>query len=252
MDNEKQQRAAFYHARTVDRRREDVEFYTQLARERGGPALELACGTGRVYNEVLRAGIDVDGLDQSQASLSVLRDAVAEDRVEPTVWQTDMTDFTVDREYSITYCPFNSMQFLLSVESQLAALDCVYDALAPSGTFAFDVFVPDIQYIGQQYGTWETESVTFRDEECTYRSKSTLVDESRLEFVVEYEAIDEDGEVLFSGENQLKMFTAHDVELLARLSPFEDWSVTGDFTDEPLSDAHQVQVWRLHKRPSDA
>ncbi|HEU5074672.1 MAG TPA: class I SAM-dependent methyltransferase, partial [Polyangiaceae bacterium] len=36
----------------------DVQFYTQLARERPGAVLELGCGTGRVLLELHRAGIE--------------------------------------------------------------------------------------------------------------------------------------------------------------------------------------------------
>jgi ubiquinone/menaquinone biosynthesis C-methylase UbiE len=51
----------------------DVEFYTSLARECGGPVLELACGTGRVLLEISRLGIPCTGLDASQAMLSAFR-----------------------------------------------------------------------------------------------------------------------------------------------------------------------------------
>jgi hypothetical protein len=41
------------------------------------------------------------------------------------------------------------------------------------------------------------------------------------------------------------MLPRHEVELLARLSPFEEWNVTGDFSGEPLEDGHSTQTWTL-------
>ena len=40
-----------------------IAFYTALARETGGPVLEIACGTGRVCIPLARLGYAVTGLD---------------------------------------------------------------------------------------------------------------------------------------------------------------------------------------------
>jgi len=79
------------------------------------------------------------------------------------------------------------------------------------------VFVPEFEFICKAYGEWQTEPVTFRG--------------------VEY-------------EHRATMLPRDEVELLARLSPFADWHVTGDFSDEPLADGHTTQVWALEK-PSE-
>jgi 2-polyprenyl-3-methyl-5-hydroxy-6-metoxy-1,4-benzoquinol methylase len=41
----------------------DGAFYERLARELGGPVLELACGTGRIALVLAKAGLDVTGVD---------------------------------------------------------------------------------------------------------------------------------------------------------------------------------------------
>jgi hypothetical protein len=67
------------------------------------------------------------------------------------------------------------------------------------------------------------------------------------EFAVEMEATDADGETAFAIEHRLTMLPKHEVELLARLSPFEDWKVTGDFSGESLANGHSTQAWELRK-----
>lgn len=240
-------RAAFTHAAFQAAEMPDREFYRERADRVEGPVLEMGCGTGRIYLALLRAGLDADGFDISAAALAVLREHAAEEELEPTVWQGDMTQFTVDRAYAMVYCPFNAFQRLLTHEAQLATLDAAHEALAPGGSLVFDVFVPAFEFICDSYGEWQTETVTFRGELHERRTRATIVDEPQQSFAVETEAIGPDGERLFTDNHRATMLPRGEVELLARLSPFEEWHATGDFTDEPLADGHTTQVWTLEK-----
>ena len=51
--------------------REDIPFYVGEARRAGGPVLELGCGTGRVTVPIAEAGVEIVGLDSSEAMLEV-------------------------------------------------------------------------------------------------------------------------------------------------------------------------------------
>ncbi|MEK6572561.1 MAG: class I SAM-dependent methyltransferase, partial [Bacteroidota bacterium] len=51
--------AEFYDYVVPYRERQDVEFFVSLARESGGPVLELGCGTGRVLLPLARAGFEI-------------------------------------------------------------------------------------------------------------------------------------------------------------------------------------------------
>lgn len=239
--------AHFYdvHARESDR--DDAVFYRELATEADGPVLELACGTGRVYLDLLRCGVDADGLDRSPDALAVLRENADEDGLSPTVWQADMTDFTVDREYALVYCPLNAVQHALTVEDQLALLRCVADALAPGGRFVFDVFVPSFEVICEEYGDWETKTIRFDGEPHEFRTRTRIVDEVEQRFEVTNELRDGDGALVFEESFPLALLPEPHVELLARLSPFEDWHVDGGFDGEPIADGDEIQVWTLEK-----
>ena len=52
------------------RRRDDVRFYRTLAGERGGPVLDLGCGTGRLMIPLLRDGHAVVGVDRARPMLT--------------------------------------------------------------------------------------------------------------------------------------------------------------------------------------
>lgn len=226
---------------------EDVRFYVERAQEADGPVLELACGTGRVYLELIEAGVDADGFDLSADALDVLREKADDARLDASVWQDDLTDFSVEREYALAVCPFNALQHLLTVEDQLSALRNVHDALAPGGAFVFDVFVPDFELICESYGEWETESVEYRGQDHEFRTRASIADAVEQEFTVENELYDPDGELVFSDGHRLTMLPKREVELLARLSPFDDWDVAGGFDGSPMSSDDRTQVWTLRK-----
>lgn len=247
------ERVRFYDEQMADADRDDAAFYVDRARAAEGPALELACGTGRVYLELLRAGVDADGLDASADALARLREKAAEDGLDPNAWQADMSDFRVDREYGLVYCPFNAVQHLRTVEEQRGALRRVHDALAPGGEFVFDVFVPGFDVICGEYGEWQGRTVEYRGEDHEYRTRTRVVDEVEQEILVENElyAADDDGEDggerVFVECHRLKLLPEREVELLVRASPFEEWEVAGGFDGSPLEHGDRVQVWTLRK-----
>ena len=62
--------APFYdweNARTLGRR--DLPFWRTVARQVGGPVLELGCGTGRLSIPLARAGVPIVGIDRSEPML---------------------------------------------------------------------------------------------------------------------------------------------------------------------------------------
>jgi SAM-dependent methyltransferase len=252
--------------------REDRPFYVNLATDADGPVLELACGTGRIYLDLLRAGVDADGIDLSEDALDVLRENAAERSstsshstssrenvadagLDPSVRRGDLTSFSTDREYDLVICPFNAIQHARTVEAQRSCLQSVYDALAPGGRFAFDVFVPNFELICEGYGSWDADEVQFRGETHELRTRTRIVDEVEQEILVENELYDPDGEQVFADQNRLKLLPKRELELLARLSPFESWGVTGGFerpTPAPgghdsIDDGNGIQLWALRK-----
>ena len=237
------EQVAFYDRQVGDRG--DAAFYRDRALAADGPALELACGTGRVYLELLRAGVDADGLDASADALDRLRTNAAEAGLDPAVRQVDMAAFEADREYGLVYCPFNGLQFLRSIEAQDELFRRVHDALALGGEFVFDLFIPRFDVICEEYGEWRSESVEFRGDPHEFRTRTRIVDEVSQAFRVEDELYDADGERVFAESRRLKLLPKREVELLVRRSPFDEWTVAGGFDGSSLEHGDDVQVWTL-------
>ncbi len=127
------------------RKRDDVAFYGALARETGGPILELGCGTGRVLLPIAREGVACTGLDGSTAMLDVLRQKLRTETPPPSLRLlcAPMEDFDLGGErFALIFSAFRAFQHLATVDHQLRCLANVRRHLAPGGIFAMDVFAP--------------------------------------------------------------------------------------------------------------
>src|ERR1700693_3291004 len=124
----------------------DVAFYGNLARESGGPVLELGCGTGRVLLPIVRDGIACTGLDSSEAMLEEFRRKDPPGNLRLLAGGMESFDLAPDR-FPLIFSAFRAFQHLLTVEDQLACLAAVRRHLAPGGRFAFDVFAPKLERV---------------------------------------------------------------------------------------------------------
>ncbi len=150
----------------------DRDFYLELAREYGGPVLELGCGTGRITLPLARQGIDVTGMDASRAMLEVLRAKLADEpaAVKPRVRvvEGDFRALCLADQYPLVVIPFRPMQHMYTIDDQLAALKNARRHLAHGGILAFDVFNPRFDKLlsgaGQEHLEleWHTEDETGR------------------------------------------------------------------------------------------
>ena len=117
---------------------ETVEFLEQLAR--GGPALELAIGTGRIALPLAARGIRVDGIDFSSAMVARLRAKPGGAQIAITMG--NFADVVVKGTYRLIYLVFNTLFNLLSQDEQVRCFENVADHLTDDGCFVVETFVP--------------------------------------------------------------------------------------------------------------
>jgi SAM-dependent methyltransferase len=135
---------------------EDVDFYVQLAREAGGPIVELGVGTGRIAVPAAAAGVRVIGVDSSRGMLEVCAEAAAlagvADLVDLRVG--DLRDPPVRERVRLVICPFRAYLHLHTREERLAALRAARVLLQPGGRLVFDVFAPGEDDMAETHGRW--------------------------------------------------------------------------------------------------
>jgi SAM-dependent methyltransferase len=110
---------------------------------RGGAALELGIGTGRIALPLAQRGIRVHGIDLSEAMVARLRAKPGSERIGVSIG--DFATTTVDGSFSLAYLVFNTIMNLTSQDEQVACFRNVAAALEPEGRFAIEVVVPELQ-----------------------------------------------------------------------------------------------------------
>ena len=116
-----------------------VEALAELAGD--GPVLELAIGTGRVALPLAARGLEVHGIDASEAMVAKLREKPGGDAIPVTMG--DFADAGVEGTFSLVYVVFNTLFALESQEEQVRCFQNVAGRLADGGVFVVECFVPE-------------------------------------------------------------------------------------------------------------
>jgi SAM-dependent methyltransferase len=216
----------------------DRAFYLELARETGGPVLELGCGTGRTLIPIAEAGIDCMGLDASPAMLRVLREKAPD----VSTVQGDMRDFDLGRRFRLVTIPFRALSHLHDVEAQLACLACVRRHLEKDGTFAFDVFDPNLAMIAKGELP-ESPTATFEhDGREMRRFEVVRYDIPKQVLTVTFRFEGGPPELTGTAEVRLRWFYRYELEHLLARAGFTDLRFFGAFDRSPWGTGDETIV----------
>jgi SAM-dependent methyltransferase len=160
-----------------------VAFLEQLAR--GGQALELAIGTGRMAVPLAARGVHVDGIDLSPAMVAKLRERPGGDQLSVTIG--DFADVPVEGRYRLIYVVFNTLFNLLTQDDQIRCFENVAAHLTDDGSFLVEAYVPTFlhrlrsdQYVeAESIGVDEVRLDVLRHDPVTQRIEENHVSLSR-------------------------------------------------------------------------
>jgi SAM-dependent methyltransferase len=140
--------APFYdweNAQTVGRR--DVPFWRSLAGRQGGMTLELGCGTGRVAVPLLKAGVQLVGIDRSDAMLRRARAKIRRARLvaRGRFVRGDIRHLPFQHRpgFGLVLAPYGMLQSLTRERDLAETLSSVHGVLRRDGIFGIDL-VPDL------------------------------------------------------------------------------------------------------------
>ena len=119
----------------------------------GGPVLELAIGTGRIALPLAARGVEVHGIELSEAMVARLRAKPGGDALPVTIG--DMTSATAGRPgaFRLVYLVFNTIMNVTSQAGQVEVFRNAARHLAPGGRFVIETMVPDLRRLppGERY-----------------------------------------------------------------------------------------------------
>lgn len=121
----------------------DIEFITNCAIECGGPILEMASGTGRLAEPLVKRGLDYTGVELSAPFVEHTEKKLEKIQGKHVVVQGDMKNIDLKKKYNFIFIGFNSICHLLTNSDLLKFFKCVYKHLMDGGLFLIDTFVPN-------------------------------------------------------------------------------------------------------------
>jgi SAM-dependent methyltransferase len=130
-----------------------VSLLAELAK--GGRALELGIGTGRIAIPLAKRGVKVEGIEGSEKMVAKMRAKPGGERIPVTIG--DFAEVDVKGKFSLVYIPFNTIFNLVTQEAQVRCFQNVAKHLEPGGVFLIEAFVPDMgRYVrGQNLEVYE-------------------------------------------------------------------------------------------------
>jgi len=123
----------------------DHGFWISRASSCPPPTLELMCGTGRITLALLRAGLEVEGLDFSTGLLARFRQKLEAANLTTTLYESDARAFSTGRRYGLVFIGFNSIAEVLADEDKCRLFACVRRHLGAGGQFWVTLHNPPVR-----------------------------------------------------------------------------------------------------------
>ena len=210
-----------------DTYKEDINFYKREALKSKGKVLEIACGTGRIYLELLKEGIDIYGIDISNEMLRLLKGKAKKLNLQPKVYKKDMENFNLNNKFSLIIIPFRSFLHNLTIENQIKTLKNIKRHLTKKGRLIINFYYPDPEMIIQT-----------KDKSRGNKSGTFFV--NRIDQIIET-----------IGSKSIKFKTSfiykREFELLLMLAGFKRWKIYGGFNYKSLKNFKQEMVWIIER-----
>ena len=118
-----------------------VDYLAELAGD--GSALELGIGTGRIALPLVERGVQVHGIDLSEAMVARLRAKPGGDGIPVAIG--DFATPHVEGKFELTYVVFNTIMNLRTQERQVACFENVAAHLDGGGCFVVEIMLPELQ-----------------------------------------------------------------------------------------------------------
>lgn len=204
----------------------------------GGPALELAIGTGRIGVPLHDLGVPVTGIELSQPMVDVLRRKVSEDELPVVVGDMATVEAPGAGSFSLVYLVYNTIGNLRTQDEQVACFANAARHLAPGGRFVVEVGVPGLRRLPPG-----SPAIPFdvSDAHLGFDTYDLVTQQA----ISHHYTREEDGRYRY-GQHNFRFTWPSELDLMARLAGmtrearYAGWD-RSEFTSESTS---HVSVWR--------
>ncbi|RKN04534.1 class I SAM-dependent DNA methyltransferase [Streptomyces radicis] len=208
-----------------------------------GPVLELAVGTGRVTLPLAALGVDVRGIDASEAMVARLRAKPGGDRIPVAIGDMADVDPGTDELFAMVFVVFSTFFFLMTQEDQVRCFARVAERLLPGGRFVLECPMPDVgryernqRVAAHQVGLGHVRLTAVRHDpvEQRFEGQHVLITEKGIRLAPAF----------------MRYAWPSELDLMARLAGLERRERWGGWHREPFrADGTHVTVYEKPKDP---
>jgi SAM-dependent methyltransferase len=218
-----------------------VDFLIDHAR--GGRVLELAIGTGRIALPLAARGVEVHGIELSNAMVARLRAKSGGERIAVTIGDMTSASATAgaDGAFRLAYLVYNTIQNLTTQAAQVACFRNVARHLEPGGRFVIEVGMPDLRRLppGDRYVVFDASPRHWGVDEYDVANQGLISHHFDIR-----------GDAVRTSSGPFRYVWPSELDLMAELAglrPFERWST---WHGEPFTSESRtfVGVW---EKPTD-
>ena len=227
-------------------------YFLNIIRESGEPALDVACGTGRLLLDYMQEDIDIDGVDISPEMIAKAREKADQLGLKPNLYVQAMQKLDLPRRYQTIIVPSSSFLHLINDSDIHEALKRFYEHLNPGGVLAMSLRVMDPNPVEVD---WEIDSEAVRPSDgalirkwfrCRFDVENSIQHtEDRYEIIKEGQIIQSETYVSSPYLTWYKCSKA--MEYLKQVG-FSNVHAHSDFKPEPATDEDTSYIV-LGKRP---
>jgi SAM-dependent methyltransferase len=231
----------------------EIEWFRPYV-EAGQPALDAACGAGRLLVPYLRSGFDIDGSDISPDMLERVRERLErEGLAPPSLYAQAMHELDLPRRYrTVIVC--GGFGIGGSREHDAEGLRRLYDHLEPDGTLVLDKELPKGWERAELPRPWAEhgDRGTLSDgDELELRTRLADFDPASRCVTLEIRALLwREGVLVAEEQGTLKetFYTPQEIELMLERAGFVDIEARGALTDRALAADDDFAVFVARKR----
>lgn len=244
---------------------QEIAYYQKFIERNGQPALDVACGTGRLLLPYLQAGLDVDGVDISPDMLAHCREKAAREGFSPGLYRQPMHELDLPRTYRTIYV-CGSFGIGSTRQQDALALQRFYQHLTPGGVLLLDHQLPYGEGGSWSWKDWLKENREQLDPDfwtegkperasdgSDYIMRSRLADLDPLEQLLTLQMRAErwQAEQLVGAEERTltsNIYFKNELLLMLKQAGFDGVTVQGDFTEAAATPEHGVLVFIARKQ----
>ena len=228
----------------------EIDYFRKLIERYGEPALDVACGTGRLLIPFLRAGLDIDGSDISPDMLALCSEKARREGLTARLYHQPMHDLALPRKYrTIVVC--GGFGLGGSRQQDQEALRRFFDHLEPGGALLLDNYLPykdadewrywvkeERQKLPEPWPSTGRRRQAEDGDEIELRSRLASLDPLDQVVTREIRAIQwRDGAILKQEEYTLleRLYFRNELRAMLAMAGFQDVQELADYTGDPAT-----------------